>query len=130
MSEHKPERRRYTRVFFSKHDDLEGILKFSDNHERLFTATVKDLSEGGIGFAVKRDKKNKIIEGSQLTLQKIQGSEHLGFLTDLKLEVIWVFECDEFEHVGFGCRFLDMPQTLREKIRNYVKAWISGGIRL
>jgi len=130
MSEYKSERRRYKRVFFSNQDDLTGILKLSDNREAFLTAFVKDLSEGGLGFAVKRDQKNKIIAGSQLTIKKIRGSEHLGFITDLKLEVIWVLDFDGLEHVGFGCRFLDMPQAFREKIRNYVKAWISGGIRL
>ena len=130
MSEHKPERRRYTRAYFSKHDELAGILKLSDNHEKLLNVTVKDLSENGVGFAVKRDEKSKIIGGSQLTIQKIQGSESLGFITEVKLEVIWVLDCDELEYVGFGCRFLDMPQALREKIRNYVKAWIGRGIRL
>jgi len=130
MSEHKPERRRYKRVFFSNQDDLTGILKFSGNHEVFLTAFIKDLSEGGLGFAVKRDQKNKIITGSQLTIKKIRGSKHLDFITDLNLEVIWVFDCDELEHVGFGCRFLDMPKAFREKIRNYVKAWIGGGIRL
>jgi len=77
MSEYKPERRKYERVFFSNQDDLAGILKLSDNHEEFLTAFVKDLSEGGLGFAVKKDQKNKIITGSQLTLKKILGSEHL-----------------------------------------------------
>ncbi len=130
MSEYKPERRRYKRVFFSGRDDLTGILKLSDNHEEFLTVFVKDLSEVGLGFAVKRDQKDKIITGSQLTLKKIQGSEHLGFITDWKLEVIWVLDCDELENVGFGCRFLDMPQAVREKIRDHVKAWVNGGIRL
>lgn len=130
MSEYKPERRRYKRVFFPNQDELASILKFSDDREEFLTVIVKDLSEGGLGFAVKRDKYNNVITGTQLTIKKIQGSEHLGFLTDSNLEVIWVLDCDEFEHVGFGCRFLDGPQAFREKIRNYVEAWISGGIRL
>ena len=128
--EFKPERRGYKRVFFSNQDDLAGILKLSDNHEVFLTAFIKDLSESGLGFAVKRDQKNKIITGSQLTLKKIRGSEHLTFITDLKLEVMWVLDCDELKNVGIGCRFLDIPQAGREKIRNYVKAWIGGGIRL
>ena len=130
MSEYKQERRRYKRVFFSGQDDLAAILKISDNHEEFLTVFVKDLSEVGLGFAVKRDQKDKIITGSQLTLKKIRGSEHLGFITDWKLEVLWVLDCDELEHVGFGCRFLDMPQAVREKIRDHVKAWRNGGIRL
>jgi c-di-GMP-binding flagellar brake protein YcgR len=130
MSEYKPEKRIYKRVFFSNQDDLAGILKLSDNHEVFLTAFIKDLSEGGLGFAVKRDQKNKIIAGSQLTIKKIRGSEHLTFITDLKLEVIWVLDCDKLEHVGIGCRFLDIPQAVREKIRNYVKAWIGGGLQL
>jgi len=81
MSGYNPERRRYKRVFkrvfFSNQDDLAGILKLSDNHEVFLTAFIKDLSEGGLGFAVKKDQKNKIITGSQLTLKKILGSEHL-----------------------------------------------------
>jgi c-di-GMP-binding flagellar brake protein YcgR len=130
MSEYKPERRRYKRVFFSNQADLTGILRLSDNHETFLTAIVKDLSEVGLGFAVKRDQKNKIITGSQFTIKKIQGTEHLGFMTDLKLEVIWVLDCEKLKHVGIGCRFLDIPQAVREKIRNYVKAWIGGDIRL
>ena len=130
MSEYKPEKRIYKRVFFPNQNDLAGILRLSDNHEVFLTAIIKDLSEGGLGFAVKRDQNNKIITGSQLTLKNIRGSEHLTFMTDLKLEVMWVLDCDELKNVGIGCRFLDIPQAGREKIRNYVKAWIGGGIRL
>ena len=130
MSEYKQERRKYKRVFFSGRDDLAGILKLSDNHEEFLTVFVKDLSEVGLGFAVKRDQKDKIITGSQLTLKKIQGSEHLGFITDWKLEVIWVLDCDELEYVGFGCRFLDSTQAFKEKIRNCVNARINGATQL
>ena len=130
MSEYKLERRRYKRVFFPNQDESASILKFCDGHEEFLTVIVKDLSEGGLGFAVKRNNIDNLITGTQLAIKKIQGSDNLGFLTDLKLEVIWVLDCDEFEHVGFGCRFLDVPQALREKIRNYVEAWISEGIRL
>ena len=73
MSEYKPEKRIYKRVFFPNQDDLAGILKLSDNHEVFLTAFIKDLSEGGLGFAVKRDQKNKIVTGSQLTIKKIRG---------------------------------------------------------
>jgi len=130
MSEYKQERRRYKRVFFSNQNDLAGILKLSDNHEVFLTAIIKDLSEGGLGFAVKRDQNNKIIAGSQLTLKNIRGSEHLTFMTDLKLEVMWVLDSGKLKNVGIGCRFLDIPQAVKEKIREYVKAWIGGGIRL
>ena len=98
-----------------------GILKLSDNHEASLTAYVKDLSEGGIGFAIKRDHNHKIIPGNRLTIKKIQGSEDLGFINNIKIKVAWVRDFDGLEYVGFGCEFFGLPQTSREKIRNYVK---------
>ena len=130
MSEDKPERRTYKRVYFSNQDNLAGILKLFDTNEACLTAIVKDLSEEGLGFAVKRGKKNNIITGSQLTIKEIRGSQDLDFIIDLKLEVIWVLDCDELEYVGFGCRFLNSTQAFKEKIRNCVNARINGATQL
>ena len=63
MSEYKLERRRYKRVFFPNQDESASILKFCDGHEEFLTVIVKDLSEGGLGFAVKKDQKEKIVTG-------------------------------------------------------------------
>lgn len=130
MNDDRPERRRYKRAYFSKQDSLVGILKLSDYHEASLTADVKDLSEGGIGFALKRDLNHKIVPGNRLTIKKIQGTDHLGFINNLKMKVIWILDIDELEYVGFGCEFLGMPQAAREKIRNYVKAWAKSGTRV
>ncbi|UCF92014.1 MAG: PilZ domain-containing protein [Desulfobacterales bacterium] len=123
MSEERRERRRYQRVYFSKQDELVAMLQSSDRQETRLSARVKDLGAGGVGFTIQRDQESGILPGAQFTIQAIQGSDQLAFITDLKVEVRWVLSLEWLENVGFGCEFVDTPPAVGEAIKKYVETW-------
>lgn len=114
------ERRRHQRRTFSDPNRPLAELQFLPALPRNFTAQLKDISEGGIGFIIPRKPYLKIDTGTRLILRRIADMPRLSFMRDLALEVVWLFDFKSLEHVAFGCRFLDGSTALSEKIQRFV----------
>ena len=124
MVEDIVERRRYKRAYFSNRDSITTNLKLSILDEDVLSADIKDLGEYGVGLTIVKDQGEIIKPGLKLTIQKIEGSEQLEFITGLEMEVRWLVNNDRLQHIGFGCEFINIPRGIREKIGKFVKEWI------
>jgi hypothetical protein len=110
------ERRRFQRIFFSIEDGVKGILAFSDHQRGLLVAHIINIGEGGLGLAVSKDKKGKIAKGDQIILTHITGMQDLESLVNVDVEIKWLMEDPSLEFVVFGCKFLNIPEPMRDAI--------------
>jgi len=117
------ERRRFRRVFFSIGDGVKGILAFSDLQRGVLAAHIINISEGGLGLALGKDKKNRIARGDSVILTHITGIEGLEFLANVDAEIRWIMDDPSLEFVGFGCEFLDVPEHMSDAIRIFIDSW-------
>jgi hypothetical protein len=123
MVDEKKERRRFQRIFFSIEDGIKGILAFADPQKGLLAAHIINISEGGLGLAVSKDKKDKIAKGDQIILTHITGIQGLESLINVDAEIKWILENPSLEFVVFGCEFPDVPEPIVDVIGTFIDSW-------
>jgi len=120
MFDEQQERRRSQRIFFSIEDGIKGIFAFSDHQRSLLTATIINISEGGLGLALGKDNKDRIATGDYVILSHITGIQGLESLTNVEAEIKWIVDNPSLEFLGFGCEFLDAFESMRDAIRLFI----------
>ena len=124
MVDETNERRRFQRIFFSIEDGIKGIIAFSDHQRGLLVASIINIGEGGLGLAVSKDKKDKIVKGDQVILAHITGIQGLESLINVDAEIKWILDNPSLEEfVVFGCEFPDIPEPMRDAIGIFLDSW-------
>jgi len=118
----RKEERQFERVLFSLEENVVGVFNFLWNNKEFisFAASILNLSAGGLQFILRRDDDNGVRVGDRLLLQKIKGNEKLTFCANMELEIRWIIDVQYLEHIGVGCRFQNISDTLREKIGQFI----------
>jgi hypothetical protein len=104
-------------------DGVKGLFAFSDHQKGLLTVNIINISEGGLGLALSKDKKDRINKGDYVILTHIMGIQGLESLTNVEAEIRWILDYPSFEFVGFGCEFLNAPESQRDAIRIFIDSW-------
>ena len=124
MVDETNERRSFQRIFFSIEDGIKGIIAFLDHQRGLLVAHIINIGEGGLGLAVSKDKKDKIVKGDQIILTHITGMQGLESLVNVDAEIKWILDNPSLEEfVVFGCKFLDIPEPMRDAIGIFIDSW-------
>ncbi|MCJ7662801.1 MAG: PilZ domain-containing protein [Desulfobacterales bacterium] len=123
MVDEKKERRTSHRCFFSIEDGVKGIFAFLDLQKGLLVAHIINLSEGGLGLALSKDKKNKVAKGDRVILTHITGIQGLESLINVDAEIKWILDNPSFEFIAFGCEFFDFPEPMRDAIGTFIDSW-------
>jgi c-di-GMP-binding flagellar brake protein YcgR len=122
MVQDEKERRRFHRVFFTLEEGIKGTLAFSDLQQGLLTVHIINLSEGGLGLVLGKAEKEKIRKGYQVILTHIKGIQGLEPLVNVKAEIKWILDNPSLEFMGFGCEFINLPESMRDAIRTFIDA--------
>ena len=122
VNKKRKEKRQFKRVLFSLEENVQGVLSLLWNSEEFisFTASILNLSAGGLQFVFRRDNEKAIHVGERLLLKKIKGKENLTFLSNVELEIKWVLDTQYLEHIGVGCRFENISSNMRKKISQFI----------
>jgi c-di-GMP-binding flagellar brake protein YcgR len=129
MVKAQEEKRRFNRIFFSLADGIEGTFTFTNFLKGTVTAYIINLSEGGVGLVLNKEKDEKRIEkGEALILTQINGIQGLEPLMNIEAEIKWILDNPSLEFLGFGCEFLRMPESLQAHLRAFIDSWCSGKI--
>lgn len=116
------ERRQYNRMFFSKQDGPVAYFTLPESQEQTISAIVMDLSLGGLGLSIRKNE-STVNMGDCLILTKIKGSKGLETIANVETEVRWIQNYENFDHVLFGCEFLNASERLREQIQQFINSW-------
>jgi len=123
MADETNEKRSFQRIFFSIEDGIKGIIAFADHQRGIIVAHIINIGEGGLGLAVSKDKKDKIAKGDQVILTHITGMQGLESLVNVDAEIKWLMDDQSLEFVVFGCKFLDIPELIRDAIGTFIDSW-------
>ncbi len=118
----RSDRRRSPRVFFLKNEEITFRLKKGGEKEARFPVLVKDLSLAGIGFILNRTESVAVRPGDRLIITDVHGAHATDFLIQSALHVEWVLDTNILDHVGFGCSFCELDETVKAKLENYFSA--------
>ncbi|MDM8524731.1 PilZ domain-containing protein [Desulfococcaceae bacterium HSG8] len=117
------ERRRYRRIFFSMEDGPTALFTHVRFSEEAVTATIMDMSIGGLGMTLKKDGNTFINIGDLLRLNEIRGLKNSQFLNNVEMEIRWIQNYDALQHVLFGCEFTDISTETEEQIQEFIDLW-------
>jgi len=123
MVDEKQEKRNFQRIFFSIEDGIKGTFFLSGLQKGLLTAHIINISEGGFGLALSKDKKDRIDKGDYVILTHIMGIQGLESLANVKTEIKWILDNPSLEFIALGCEFLDAPESQRDAIRIFIDSW-------
>ena len=122
LNRKRKEKRGSKRILFSLEENVVGVFSFLSNNKEFisFTASILNLSAGGLQFVLRKDDDNGIRVEDRLLLKKIKGNGKLVFCANMELEIRWILDIQYLEHIGVGCGFENISGTMREKIGQFV----------
>ena len=117
MANNGAEHRRYERVYFSREQEVTGVLARSGAGADGLQVKILNLSEGGLFFIVKKNTAGAIRAGDRVTLQGLRCPDPLHIAQELSLEIKWISDDALLENIGYGCEFVDLPLQPQQLIR-------------
>ena len=120
------ERRCCKRVFYSAEDRMIGVFVIPGNKRKILEVHVMNVSVGGLHFTISRKETISLKTGDRLILTKLMGNSPLRIVSEIETKIKWVLDYRLMKHVGFGCEFLNLPDTIRSQISNFIESgWYS-----
>lgn len=121
MAKNSPEKRKSNRHYFAPEEEMVGIFFIKDLDKRV-SFTIGNISDGGLYFSSKRGSAANLSKGNHIFLEEIKGKSGLNFIATIELEIRWVLDEKILEHVGFGCKFINLPASLGKQINDYTNS--------
>jgi hypothetical protein len=117
-------RRKCKRIFFTEADNIEGAIVVAEMAYQDIPIKFLSLSEGGVSFQVERILAQQIAK-DQVVILKKKGTGLLAFLNNIELEVKYVLDYGIVLQLTIGCKFNELPGTVRNEIKKIVNAKIN-----
>lgn len=111
------ERRRHIRVYFDNSDTLECEFSHGTDAVEVSTASVLDISMGGLHLAADRAR---YAVGERITVSRMVHRTGPVSEETIPVEIRWVFAPDGGDRVYMGGRFLELPEESRRRIANLI----------
>lgn len=112
------ERRRHIRVYFATMEEMGCEFGAGAGAVSLKTASVLDLSLGGLHLAVTGSC--DYVAGDRMILSRLMHRTGPVSEEEIPVEVRWVFTPEHGDRIYMGCRFLDLPAESRHRIANLI----------
>lgn len=112
------ERRRHIRVYFNSLEEANCRFAVEEKGTEVLTASVLDLSLGGMHLTVSGS--NGFAVGDQLTLTHLIHSTGPVCNEQIPMLIRWVFNQQAFSRLYLGCQFLYLPEKSRCHIANLI----------
>lgn len=120
MSDNNEDKRRFKRIVFPSEQTLTCMVSFPDNPQKTLEINIINLSEGGIGISMPRSMGRNLFKGDTLILQGFKGSFPILLEKKIDIEIRWVMDHPFLKDIMAGCQFINMPQSVCNKIKSIV----------
>ncbi len=111
------EKRQHKRVYFSIDEDY--VLEIESKES--LKARLLSLSEGGISFFVPLSRKKFFKKDDIIFLKILKSDDYILVDRPVSLSVRYCMESHEGNKLIVGCKFLDLPEDLKNKVRKLVE---------
>jgi c-di-GMP-binding flagellar brake protein YcgR len=121
--ENYEEKRKYRRALFTIEDDIIGVFSLASKPGKTLIANIFNLSMGGIYFTLNAAKRLIPAAGDRIVLLQIKVQNSQNFILNIDAEVKWVLNPPILKDIGIGCEFIQIPQTSRKQLEDFVEIW-------
>jgi c-di-GMP-binding flagellar brake protein YcgR len=112
------ERRQHIRVYFDSLDETNCRFVIEGKGVKSLSASVLDLSLGGLHLAVTGDL--NLAVGDRLLLNYLKHRTGPVCVEQIPLEIRWVYSRAESRYFYLGCQFLHLSEKSRSRIANLI----------
>lgn len=116
------EKRRYTRIIFNERNRMQAIIALPGQQDpaRQMSASVLNMSEGGIQASIERKKFQDVQQGGTVLLSRIAEVQDLEALSDVPMQLIWILDNEYLKQVLLGMFFSTLSEGQRVCLRSFV----------
>jgi c-di-GMP-binding flagellar brake protein YcgR len=124
------EKRRYTRIIFNECNKVQAVIILPGVRylSQQVSASVLNMSEGGIQISIERKKYQEMQEGDRVLLSSLKGIPDLQSLIDIPVEVVWIMNNKYLEHILLGMSFAILSGKQRETLRFFIENRLALGL--
>jgi hypothetical protein len=119
MSQNWERHRAHQRVFFSHKTGLTAILALPGIRSA-FPAKILDISLGGMGCIMPRHRNLIFHEKDILTLSEFYNLERKRIISNISMEIRWLFDAESFTNIGLGFRFIDLGDEMKHQFNVFI----------
>lgn len=102
----------------------EGPVAILELPDQKLHAIILDLSPGGVGMSIKKEKETSpVVMSERVLLRETRGIRELQFMKNIEMKIRWVQNYDSLQHILFGCEFIDASEDFRKNIREFIYLW-------
>lgn len=113
------ERRMHRRAFFTFQDNI-GLTIATTNTGATVQGTLLSISQGGLGFTVKRHDVPNVKVNQPILIKELSLPEPVTRLENLKAEIRFIIDLDNYARISLGCRFRSITRHLKKNIQRLV----------
>ena len=112
------ERRMHTRAFFTFQHNIPVTI--STRTASSIKGTILNISQGGLGFVVKRHEVPDLKIKDKITVDDLTLPEPVNQLKDVETQIKFIIDHDTYARISIGCQFLSIPDLLKQNIQELV----------
>ncbi|MEZ4600492.1 MAG: PilZ domain-containing protein [Syntrophotaleaceae bacterium] len=126
MATESVDRRKHGRAYFSIEDNIKGLFIFVRETEIFFSASILNVSRGGLHFSLNKEMRIFPKIGDKLRLVKLEGEAALDIELNIELEVQWILDHETLDHIGCGCEFIYVSKAGQDRLSDFIDSQYVG----
>lgn len=120
MNNNQFEKRQHPRLFLKPGNASAWLVMKKNSLE--MDAKILNISEGGVGLGLKKDKICDLFPGDDLVVKMMYAGTDLYTEENFELKVVWVLNHEGLDSIGAGCAFKNMNPVVKEQIAEFINA--------
>jgi hypothetical protein len=124
MDKNWEQHRTHQRVFFSHKAGLTAVLALPGIRSAI-PVKILDISLGGMGCTMQRHRNLVFHDNDFLTLAEFYNLERKRIISNISMEIRWVFDAENFKNIGLGFRFIDPSDEMKHQFSNFIDQGIN-----
>ncbi len=107
-------------ILFSREDNITAQVYLPKKPKKALLAYILNISENGLTLMIRQEKVKKAQEGDTLVLKWLMTPKPLDTIDYAEAEIKHVLRGEGLEYSTLNCRFSDLSEEYRKKIRQFV----------
>lgn len=109
------EKRRFERYVFHNEERIVVFLAL-DNGSDAVEAKILNISQGGLGLVMEKNRDPGLKEEAILFLKEVGGNGRISGLKGHSIKVKWILDYEPLDNLAIGCEFLNLNDRCRLEI--------------
>lgn len=108
------------RILFAREDDITAQVYLPKKPKKAILAFILNISEGGVGLLISREKVKKLKPGDTIVLKWLMTPKPLDTIDYAEVNIKNILRDEKLEYANLNCQFSHLPPETQKRIRQFV----------